>query len=81
MNLFNKLDPLIFILSFSLGLFIVYVISDKPNVLYQFPNPNNEDVVYEDDAHNCYKYKSLKTKCPSNKSKIKKVPLQFLENK
>ena len=81
MNLFTKLDPLIFMLSFSLGLIIVYVISEKPNVLYQFPNPNNENIIFEDDAHNCYKYKSLETTCPTNKSKIKKVPLQFNVNK
>jgi len=81
MSLFSKLDPLIFITSFSLGLFLVYVVSNKPDVLYQYPNPNNQDTVYEDDAHNCYKYKSSQTTCPSDKSKIKKVPLQFSVNK
>jgi len=77
MNLFNKLDPIIFILSFSIGLFLVYIFGPRPAVLYEFPDPNNDNIVYEDDAHNCYKYKSNKINCPNDKSKINIIPLQF----
>ena len=35
------------------------------------------NIVYEDDAHNCYKYKSNKINCPNDKSKINIIPLQF----
>jgi hypothetical protein len=77
MNLFNKLDPIFFLISFSIGLFLVYIFGPRPTVLYEFPDPNNENILYEDDAHNCYRYKSNKIACPNDKSKINTIPLQF----
>jgi hypothetical protein len=77
MNLFNKLNPLVFLISFSLGFFILYIFGPRPDILYQYPNPTKEDTVFQDDANNCYKYKSKKISCPNDKKMIQTIPLQF----
>jgi len=77
MNLFNKLDPIIFMLSLGIGFFIVYIFGPRPTVLYQFPTPQNADnLVYQDDLNNCYKYTSESVSCPLNKKLINQIPIQ-----
>jgi hypothetical protein len=77
MNLFNKLDPVIFLLSLAIGFFIVYIFGPRPTILYKYPTPDNETkIVYQDQMENCYKYHSDKVDCPSNKKLINTVPIQ-----
>jgi hypothetical protein len=41
-----------------------------------YPTPHNIDKIeYKDEAGNCYGYKIKEVKCPSDKSKIKNLPL------
>lgn len=78
MNLFNKLDPIVFLLSLTIGFFIVYIFGPRPTILYKYPTPDNENkVVYQDNTDNCYKYSSQKVTCPSNKKLIHTIPLQI----
>lgn len=75
MNLFSKLDPVVFIISLVVGIFITYILEPRPTILYQYPTPFNADkIIYEDDVKNCYKYKSKKVQCPTDPSKIHKMP-------
>jgi len=76
MNFFNKLDPVVFILSVSIGFFIVYIFGPRPTILYQYPTPQNIEAVYKDDLNNCYKYDSEKIQCPTNKKLINQIPIQ-----
>jgi hypothetical protein len=73
MELFNKLNLFYFILSFSIGIFFVYIFEPKPHILYKYPTPN-DNTIYNDLANNCYKYSSTKVKC----NNPLKIPLQFL---
>jgi hypothetical protein len=73
MQFFNKLDLYWFILSFTIGMYIVYVFGPKPSVLYKYPSPD-ENTTYSDLANNCYKFISEKTKCVNSKL----IPLQFI---
>jgi hypothetical protein len=78
MNLFNKLDPVVFLLSLTIGFFIVYIFGPRPTILYKYPTPDNENkVVYQDHMENCYKYNSQKVECPSNKKLINEIPIQM----
>ena len=76
MNLFNKLDPFVFILSFGIGFFIVYIFGPRPTVLYQYPTPQNtKEIVYQDDLQNCYQYSSEQVSCPKDKKLIQQIPV------
>ena len=77
MNFFNKLDPVIFMLSLAIGFFIAYIFGPRPTILYQYPTPQNvNNVVYQDDLNNCYKYDSQNVSCPNNKKLINQIPVQ-----
>lgn len=78
MNLFNKLDPIVFMLSLTIGFFIVYIFGPRPTILYQFPTPENADkIIYKDDFKNCYKYDIESVSCPNNKKLINQIPVQY----
>ena len=77
MNFFNKLDPIVFMLSLAIGFFAVYIFGPRPTVLYQYPNPQNaSSTVYQDDLKNCYKYDSNQVSCPNDKKLINQIPIQ-----
>jgi len=78
MNLFNKIDPIIFLLSLAIGFFIVYIFGPRPTILYKYPTPDNENkIIYQDQMDNCYKYSSEKVQCPKNKKLIHEIPIQI----
>tara|TARA_Y100000992_G_scaffold285937_1_gene237359 strand:- start:105 stop:335 length:231 start_codon:yes stop_codon:yes gene_type:complete len=75
--LFDYINFKFFLISLAVGLFFVYVIDVPKKVIYLSPNIDNvEKVVYKDSSDNCYKYKALEIKCPSNPSEIEKVKIQ-----
>lgn len=75
--LFDYINFKIFLISLAVGLFFVYIIDVPKKVIYLSPNIDNIDKVnYKDDSDNCYKYKAIQVKCPSNPSKIEKVKIQ-----
>lgn len=81
MNITSYIDFKWFIVSFSLGLFLVYCTLPKPEVIIKFPTPNNsEGVSYKDAADNCFKYKTIVSECPDDKSLIHTIPIQYNTN-
>ena len=77
MHLFTKLNPYVFILSFCIGIFIVYIRDPPKKIIIQHPRPNDDKTIYRDDDNNCYKYKTIEVKCPSDKSLILDHPLEI----
>lgn len=76
------IDPVYFIVSFAIGILLVYITVPKPDVIIKYPTLENaEKVIYEDDAGVCYKYKVEYTQCPVDKSKISKTNIQHVKNK
>ena len=68
----------IFIISLAVGLFFVYITNPDPKIIVVYPTPNNIDKVqYVDKADNCFSYEYKKTQCPTDKSKIKEIPVQY----
>jgi hypothetical protein len=66
----------VFILSFSLGIFAVYVTLPDERKVIVYPSPDNIDYIqYKDKAGNCFKVKQTKTKCQDN-FKIFNIPPQ-----
>lgn len=62
-----KINSIYFILSFCIGIFLVYVITPFPEVIYTFPTPDNvDDTIYNNKNGSCYKYKAKEVQCDAN---------------
>ena len=63
-TLFNSIHPLLFMISFCIGLFFTYSLTSAPEVIYIYPNPHNlQDTIYKDNSDKCFKYTSQKVDC------------------
>ena len=75
--LFQYIDTFYFIVAFSIGVFISYVLAPPPQIVIQYPTPENAGkITYQDDAGVCYKYRSVNVQCPTDSSKVKKLNIQ-----
>lgn len=74
------INPVVFLISFAVGLFFVYITRPTPIPIIQYPTLENAgSIVYKDDADVCYKYKALKVQCPPDNSQVKSMVLQQAE--
>lgn len=74
---FQYIDPFYFIVAFSIGVFISYVLAPPPQIVIQYPTPENAGkITYQDDAGVCYKYRKVNVQCPSDPSKVKPLNIQ-----
>lgn len=74
----NKyIDIRIFIASFAIGLFFVYVLGPEIKTVYMYPSPSNySKTQYKDNTNQCFQFKPVETECPVNPFDIKTVPIQ-----
>lgn len=69
--------PLYFIISLSIGLFLVYITSPPPNVIVVYPTPDNHNQYqYQDKAENCFVINQSEMTCPESKDDVITVPMQ-----
>ena len=74
---FDYIDPVVFLIAFSIGLLYAYISAPEPTVVVKYPTPENAGkITYRDDADVCYRYKVVETTCPV-KDMIKQIPIQF----
>ena len=67
----------VFLISFAVGLFFVYVIGPESKTIYIYPSPENYmKTQYKDNAGQCFQFKPVETQCPINPLSIKSVPVQ-----
>ena len=67
----------LFIVSLAIGLLGVYLYKPDPTLVYVYPTPNNVNKLQlKDNANNCFKFNTIQTTCPSDKSKIQNIPVQ-----
>ena len=67
----------IFLISLAIGLFVVYISMPPTQVIYVYPNPDNEDkITYQDKADNCFHFTSKEVSCPSDITKIRSYNIQ-----
>ncbi len=71
------IDIRIFIASFAIGLFFVYVLGPEIKTIYMYPSPSNYlKTQYKDNTDQCFQFKPNETDCPMNPFNIKTVPIQ-----
>ena len=67
----------VFIASLAIGIFLVYVYVPEERTIFVYPTPENTGLVqYRDIAGNCFHFKQEEVECPSDSSKISKIPAQ-----
>jgi hypothetical protein len=67
----------IFLISFALGLFFVYILGPESKTIYIYPNPQNYmNIQYKDSVDQCFEFKPVETNCPINPLSLKTVPIQ-----
>jgi hypothetical protein len=67
----------IFLISFAVGLFFVYILGPEAKTIYIYPSPENyKKTQYKDNADQCFQFKPVETRCPLNPFSVKTVPVQ-----
>jgi hypothetical protein len=73
----NYISLPIFLISFAIGLFCIYVIGPEIKTIYIYPSPQNYlKIQYKDISDQCFKFNPVETKCPINPFSIKSIPIQ-----
>jgi hypothetical protein len=67
----------IFLISFAVGLFFIYILGPEMKTIYIYPSPENVDkVLFKDKADNCFLFEEEVVECPKDKTKIFGIPIQ-----
>ena len=67
----------IFIISFAIGIFFVYVFVPDTRTILVYPTPENLNILqYRDSTGACFHLKEQVVECPTSESKISKIPMQ-----
>ena len=74
--MFEKINIFVFLISFTFGLFLVYITTPKPTVIIKYPTPEHSDIIFHDDGDNCYKFNITEINCPTDNSKIETIPIE-----
>ena len=67
----------VFIVSLAIGIFLAYITTPLPGVIYVYPNPENIDnIQYKDESGTCFGFSSYKTECPKDANLVRNYPVQ-----
>jgi hypothetical protein len=75
--IFNYISLPVFLISFAIGLFFIYVLGPDTKTIYIYPNEENiNKVLFKDKADNCFSFQQVEVECPKDKSLIQETPIQ-----
>jgi hypothetical protein len=75
--IFDYISFPVFFVSLAIGLFFIYILGPDTKKVYIYPSPDTiEQILFKDDANNCFKYEPEEVTCPKDESKIANVPVQ-----
>ena len=73
----NYISLPVFLISFAIGLFLVYILGPETKTIYIYPTPENVDkVLFKDKANNCFYFQEEIVECPKDESLISTIPIQ-----
>ena len=74
---FKYIDFRIFLISFAIGIFFVYILGPEMKTVYIYPSPENVDkLLFQDNADNCFYFEEKEVECPKDESLISHIPIQ-----
>jgi hypothetical protein len=77
MNLLKFINVPVFIVSLALGIFFVYITTSAKRTIIVYPTHENANLLqYRDATQNCFSVIEKEVSCPSDPSKISKIPAQ-----
>lgn len=75
MFIIDLINMKVFILSFTIGLFLTYVTVPKKTIINVYPTTDNQDkILYKDRSDTCFSFTSREVPC--NSEDIFKIPIQ-----
>ena len=67
----------IFIISFAIGFFFVYILGPEKKIIYIYPSPENiNKILFKDKADNCFSFQEEEVPCPEDEGLISQIPMQ-----
>jgi hypothetical protein len=73
----NYISLPIFLISFAVGIFFIYILGPEMKKVLIYPSPENVDkILFKDSANNCFYFNEVETKCPKDESMISSIPIQ-----
>jgi hypothetical protein len=67
----------VFLISLAIGIFVVYTTLGDSRKIYVYPTPENVDLIqYRDKTGTCFGFEQKEVECPTDESKIAKIPAQ-----
>jgi hypothetical protein len=67
----------IFIISFAVGIFFVYIYGPEMKTIFIYPTPENVDrIIFKDKADNCFAFEPVEVDCPKDTSLLGLIPIQ-----
>jgi hypothetical protein len=75
--LLNLISVPVFLISFAVGLFFVYILGPEMKTIFIYPTPENiHRILFKDKAENCFSFQEEIVDCPKDESLISKIPIQ-----
>jgi hypothetical protein len=76
--IFNYISLPIFLISFAVGIFFIYILGPEMKTIMVYPTPENVDkILFKDKADNCFTFEETEVDCPSDESLISQIPIQM----
>lgn len=75
--IFNYISLPVFLISFAVGIFFIYILGPEMKTIYIYPTPENVDkILFKDKANNCFTFEEHVVDCPKDNSLISTIPIQ-----
>ncbi len=77
MSILQYISIPVFLISFIVGIVSIFLFGPETKTVRVYPSLDNyKDLIYQDNASQCFSMSPVAGDCPSNAAKIQDVPIQ-----